>query len=183
MAGTRQYSQDENMSNSTSLKKQSEEHSAGFKGLTVVVLLCFLGVMPLLIWISLPETSTYTSITTPSLIIQSVAADAGLQICSQDSMSVEVTGAQRAILYQLAPDCSRATDEDMVKILVVGFNSTEAQMAAIAEAQGTYGTWQTTNTAAFMSGTDTIVVHAAPDNEVIEQISSSLIGQGAARIL
>ncbi len=171
------------MSTATSRKKQSGKHSTGSKGLMVIIILCFLGIMPLLIWISLPETSTYAVVTTSSAMIQSAATDAGLQICSQEAMGVEVQGAETAILYQLAPDCSRATDENRVTILVVGFNSTEAQMAAITEAQGTYSAWQTTNTAAFMSGTSTIVVHAAPGNQAVGQISSSLIGQSAARIL
>lgn len=164
-------------------KQQSGEHSTGYKGLTVIIILCFLGIMPLLIWISLPETSTYAVVTTSSAMIQSAAAEAGLEICSQEAKSVAVQGAQSAILYQLAPDCSSSTDENRVKILVVGFNNTEDQMAAIAEAQVTYSNWQTTNTAAFMSGTSTIIVHAAPANQAVGEISSSLIGQGAARIL
>ncbi|HNY89482.1 MAG TPA: hypothetical protein PKL35_06850 [Methanoregulaceae archaeon] len=171
------------MRSSANQKQQSGEHSTGYKGLTVIIILCFLGIMPLLIWISLPENSTYAVVTTSSAMIQSAAAEAGLEICSQEAKSVEVQGAQSAILYQLAPDCSRSTDENRVKILVVGFNNTEDQMAAIAEAQVTYSNWQTTNTAAFMSGTSTIIVHAAPGNQAVGQISSSLIGQGAARIL
>jgi len=172
------------MSQATS-KKHTDlagEHSAGNKGLTVIILLCFLGIMPILIWVSLPETSMYNSVTTSSAIVQSSAATAGLQICSQYSVSVEVPGSQNAILYQLSPDCSMATESNTVKIFVIGFDSTEAQMASIAEAQVTYGNWQTTNTAAFMSGTNVVVLYGAPGNEVVEQISASLIKQGAARI-
>jgi len=171
------------MRNAANQKQQPVGHSTGYKGLTVIIILCFLGIMPLLIWISLPETSTYAVVTTSSAMIQSAAAEEGLEICSQEAKSVEVQGAQSAILYQLAPDCSRSTNENRVKILVVGFNNTEDQKLAIAEAQVTYRNWRTPNTAAFMSGTSSIIVHAAPANPSVGQISSSLIGQGAARIL
>ncbi len=171
------------MSTATSRKKQSGKHSTGSKGLMVIIILCFLGIMPLLIWISLPETSTYAVVTTSSAMIQSAAADTGLQICSQETMGVEVQGAETAILYQLAPDCSRATDENTIMIFVIGFDSTKTQMEAIGEAQETVGNWQMTNTTAFITGTNVIVMYGAPGNQVVEQISSSLIGQSAARIL
>src|SRR5690606_33200393 len=94
----------ETMRSSANQKQQSGEHSTGYKGLTLIIILCFLGIMPLLILISLPETSTYAVVTTSSAMIQSAAAEAGLEICSQEAKSVAVQGAQSAILYQLAPD-------------------------------------------------------------------------------
>jgi hypothetical protein len=161
----------------------SGQHDSGHKGLTLIVLLCFLGIMPVLIWVSLPETSTYTSVTTSSAMVQSAAAAAGLQICSESAITVAVPGAQSAILYQLSPDCSATSSSTTVKILVVGFSSTEAENAAIAEAQVTYQNWQTTNTAAFMDGYNVIVVQGAPGNEAVSMISTSLIEQGAVRII
>jgi hypothetical protein len=162
---------------------QSGQHESNHKGLTLIVLFCFLGIMPVLIWVSLPETSTYTSVTTSSVLVQTAAAAAGLQICSQNSMTVAVPGAQSAILYQLSPDCSATSPSTTVQILVVGFTSTDAQKAAIEEAQVTYQNWQTTNTAAFMDGYNVIVVQGAPGNQAVQQISTSFIDQGAVRII
>ena len=162
---------------------QSGQHDSGHKGLPLIILLCFLGIMPVLIWVSLPETNTYTSVTTSSAMVQSAAAAAGLQICSQNGVTVAVPGAQNAVLYQLSPDCSATSPSTTVQILVVGFSSTEAEYAAIAEAQVTYQNWQTTNTAAFMSGYNVIVIQGAPGNQAVQQISNSLIAQGAVRII
>lgn len=162
---------------------QSGHHDSGHKGLTLIILLCFLGIMPVLIWVSLPETSTYTSVTMSSAMVQSAAAAAGLQICSQNAVTVVVPGAQSAVLYQLSPDCSATSPSTIIQILVVGFTSTEAENAAIAEAQVTYQNWQTTNTEAFMSGYNVIVVQGAPGNQAVQQISTSLIEQGAVRII
>jgi hypothetical protein len=170
-------------------KKHGEVHAetsgqvkSSHKGLTVIILLCFLGIMPILIWASLPETSTYTSVTTSSPMVQTAAAAAGLQICSQEAITVNVPGAQSAILYQLSPDCANTSPSTTVQILVVGFSSTEAQNAAIAEAQATQKSWKTTNTAAFTSGYNVIVVQGAPENQAVQEISASLIEQGAVRV-
>ncbi len=161
----------------------SGQHDSGHKGLTLIVLLCFLGIMPILIWVSLPETSTYTTVTKSSSMVQSAAAAAGLQICSQNAITVTVPGSQSAVLYQLSPDCSATSSSTTVQILVVGFSSTDAQNAAIAKAQVTYQNWQTTNTAAFTSGYNVIVVQGAPGNQAVQEISTSLIEQGAVRII
>jgi len=162
---------------------QSGQHDSGHKGLTLIVLLCFLGIMPILIWVSLPETSTYTTVTMSSAIVQSVAASAGMQICSQNAITVAVPGAQSAVLYQLSPDCSTISPSTTIQILVVGFTSTDDQNAAIVEAQMTYQNWQTTNTAAFTSGYNIIVVQGAPGNQAVQEIDTSLIEQGAVRII
>lgn len=163
------------------------DHSAppgsGHRGLTLIVLFCFLGILPILIWVTLPESSVYTTVTTSNAMVQSAASAAGLQICTQNALNVEVPGAQNAVLYQLAPDCSVQKASATVQMLVVGFSSTDAQNAAIAEAQETYQNWQTTNTAAFLSGYNVIVVQGAPGNEAVRDISASLIEQGAVRIL
>ena len=171
-------------------KKQSESHAdnsgesgSSHKGLTILVLLCFLGIMPVLVWVSLPETSTYTSVTTSNPMVQTAAAAAGLQICSQNAITVDVPGAQNAVLYQLSPDCTETSPSTTVQILVVGFSSTEAQNSAIATAQATHQNWQATNTEAFTSGYNVIVVQGAPGNEAVQQIGDSLIEQGAVRVI
>ena len=100
----------------------SGQSGSGHRGLTILVLLCFLGIMPVLVWVSLPETSTYTSVTTSSPMIQTAAATAGLQICSQNAITVDIPGAQNAVLYQLSPDCTDTSPSTTVQILVVGFS-------------------------------------------------------------
>ena len=160
-----------------------EKRNQDTRGLTLIVLFCFLGLLPILIWVSLPETSTYTSVTTSSAMVQTAAAAAGLQICSQDAITVDVPGAQNAVLYRLSPDCAKTSSSTTVQILTVGFSSTDAQYAAIAEAQVTHQNWQTTNTEAFTSGYNVIVVQGAPANQAVQQIGASLIEQGAVRIV
>ena len=159
------------------------QSGSGHRGLTILVLLCLLGIMPVLVWVSLPETSTYTSVTTSSPMVQTAAAAAGLQICSQNAITVDVPGAQNAVLYQLSPDCAKTSPATTVQILVVGFSSTDAQNSAIAEAQVTHQNWQTTNTEAFTSGYNVIVVQGAPANQAVQQIGDSLVEQGAVRII
>lgn len=172
---------------SEKMKKEShqphEKSGSSHKGLSIIIILCFLGIMPVLIWVSLPETSPYTAVSTASPLVQTAAAAAGLQICSSDNYPVNIPGGQSAVLYKLSPDCNAPTSSTTVQILVVGFTSTDAMNAAIYQAQVTYQNWQTTNTAAFMAGNAIIVVQGGPGNQDVEEISTSLIDQGAARII
>jgi hypothetical protein len=161
----------------------TEQSKSEHRGSDILVLLCFLGIMPVLVWVSLPETSTYTSVTTSSPMVQTAAAAAGLQICSQQGITVDIPGAQNAVLYQLSPDCTETSPSTTVQILVVGFSSTEAQNSAIATAQATHQNWQATNTEAFTSGYNVIVVQGAAGNQAVQQIGDSLIEQGAVRII
>lgn len=149
----------------------------------VLIILCFLGIMPLLVWTTLPESSPYVSVTTSSDMVQTAALSTGMQICSSYPVAVEIPGVSSATLYILYPSCDSPDPDAFVQILVLGFSSSDAEMAAIAEAQMTYQNWQTLNAAAFMSGYNLIVVRGAPHNEDVSQISASFIEQGAVRIL
>jgi hypothetical protein len=160
-----------------------EQPASNSKAVTVIIILCFLGIMPLLVWVTLPETSAYTSVTTSNVLVQTSAASAGLQICSSKAVAVVVPGAQSAMLYHLSPDCSASSPASTVQILVVGFSSTDAQNAAIATAQNTHRNWQPANTEAFYSGYTVLVVQGAPGNQAVREISASLIEQGAVRVI
>jgi hypothetical protein len=169
-----------------SIKHSSEpaKPASNSKAFTVIIILCFLGIMPILLWVSIPEeTGTHTSVTYAEPLVETSAAAAGLQICSSENYPVNVPGGQSAVLYQLSPTCMVQTAETTVQVLVVGFTSSEAQLAAIATAQDTHRNWQTTNTEAFTSGSNVIVIQGAPDNQAVQQIGSSLIEQGAVRII
>jgi hypothetical protein len=172
------------------MSKNKKEASRGHekprssnKALSVIILLGFLGILPILIWVTIPEESAYTSVTTSSPMVQRAAADAGLQICSSNAITPEVPGATNAVLYGLSPSCESPDPASTVQILVVGFSSTEAQNAAIYQAQVTHQNWRTTNTAAFTSGYTVFVVQGAPGNQDVEEIGASLIEQGAVRII
>jgi len=115
-------------------------------------------------------------------MIESAAASAGLQICSTDAFATKVPGASSAVLYRLSPGCDQMNSAEIVRVLVVGFSSANAENAAIAEARGAYYNWQATNTAAFMSGYNVIVVQGAPRNQAVTEVGASLIEQGAVRI-
>lgn len=168
-------------------KKEShqrhEKPESSHKALSIIVILAFMGILPVLIWVTIPGESTYTSVTTSSPMVQRAAADAGLQICSSNAITVKAAGATNAVLYGLSPSCEAPDPATSVQILVVGFSSTDAQNAAIYQAQVTYQNWQTTNTAAFTSGYNVFVVQGAPGNQDVEEISKSFIEQGAVRIL
>ena len=172
---------------STKKKKESHQESkkseSSNKAFAVIIILGLLGIMPVLLWVSIPEESTYTSVTTSSPMVQRAAADAGLQICSSNAITEKAAGATNAVLYGLSPSCESPDPATTVQVLVVGFSSTDAMNAAIYQAQVTYQNWRTTNTAAFTSGYTVIVVQGAPDNQDVGEISASLIEQGAVRII
>jgi hypothetical protein len=159
------------------------KHESSGKAVTVIIILCFLGIMPVLLWVTLPESSPYTSVTTSSSMVQVAADAAGMEICSSNGIPVNVPGATSAVLYQLSPGCSSPGPATTVQIATIGFSSTEAMNTAILEAQVTYKNWQATNTAAFYSGNNVIVIQGAPGNQAVQQISTSLTEQGAVRII
>jgi hypothetical protein len=161
----------------------SKNSGSSSKTVTIIIVLCFLGIMPLLIWATIPDSSSHTAASTTSPIIESAAVAAGVQICSSENYYVNVPGGESAILYQLSPDCSTPTDATTVKVLVIGFTSIDAMNIAIATAQNTYQNWKTLNTEVFTSGSSVIVVQGAPGNEDVQQIGASLIEQGAVQVI
>jgi len=161
----------------------SKKSESSNKAIAVIILLGFLGIMPILLWVSLPETSTYTSVTTASPMVQTAATSAGLLVCSSDGVPVKVPGAQSAVLSKLSPDCNAPTPATTIQVLVVGFTSTEAQNAAIATALDTYKNVQPMNIEVFTSGYNVFVVQGAPTNEAVQQIGASLIEQGAVQVI
>lgn len=163
--------------------QEQEKPESSRKTITVIILLCFLGIMPLLVWGTLPESSPYTSVTSSSAMVTTAAAAAGMQICSSDAITVNVPGATSAVLYTLAPSCESPDPASVVKFLVLGFSSTDAQYAVIADAQDTHKNWQVTNTEAYTSGYTVMVIQGAPGNAAVQQIGASLIDQGAVRIV
>jgi hypothetical protein len=169
--------------NKPELHQGHAKSQSSSKAITVIIILGFLGFMPILLWVTLPESSPYTTVTSSSAMVQTAAADVGLQICSSNAITVKVPGATSAVLYQLSPDCSRSSSATTVQILVVGFSSTDAQTSAISMAENTYKNWQTTNTEAFTSRYNVIVVQGAPGNTAVQQISASLLEHGAVRII
>jgi hypothetical protein len=171
------------MSKKTESHQEPKKPESSNKGVTIIIILCFLGVMPILIWASLPDTSSQTSASTASPMVESAAADAGLQICSTENYPVNVPGGQSAILYQLSPNCNTATTETTVKVLVIGFTSAEAMNSALAVAQNTYQNWKTLNTEVFTSGNSVLVVQGANGNEDVQQIGASFIEDGAVQVI
>jgi len=163
--------------------QESKKSESSNKGVAIIIILCFLGVMPILIWASLPDTSSHTSASTASPLVESAAAAAGLQICSSENYPVNVPGGQSAILYQLSPACTTPTTATTVKVLVVGFSSSEAMNSALAIAQNTYQNWKTLNTEVFTSGYSVLVVQGAPGNEDVQQIGASFIEDGAVQVI
>jgi hypothetical protein len=160
--------------------KKSESSN---KGVAIIIILCFLGIMPLLIWASIPDSSSQTAASTASPMVESAAADAGLQICSTENYPVNVPGGQSAILYQLSPNCNAATTETTVKVLVIGFTSAEAMNSALEIAQNTYQNWKTLNTEVFTSGNSVLVVQGANGNEDVQEIGASFIEDGAVQVI
>lgn len=160
--------------------KKSESSN---KAVTIIILLCFLGIMPILIWASLPDTSSQTAASAASPMVESAAAAAGLQICSSENYPVNVPGGQSAILYQLSPNCNSPTTATTVKVLVVGFTSAEAMNSALAVAENTYQNWKTLNTEVFTSGYSVLVVQGSPGNEDVQQMGASLKEQGAVQVI
>jgi hypothetical protein len=159
----------------------SSSGSAGGIGLLIIVF-CFLGIMPLLVWWSIPPTSTYSTVTDASSYVAEAAADAGLQICTQNNVILNYPGVQNAAKYNLSPDCKTANAANTVQMIVVGFSSSDAQLNAIYTAQETFKNWEVTNTEAFTAETNVIVVTGPPGNTEVQEIGTSLVAQGAQPI-
>jgi hypothetical protein len=163
--------------------KGQEKHESSSKGIAVLIILCFLGILPVLVWVSLPESAPYESVTTGSQMVQVAAHEAGLEICTQSPLTVPVPGATSGVLYSLSPSCSSVSPAATVRILIVGFSSTEATNSAIYRAQVAVENGVPVNTAGFYSGYNVILVQGSATNTAdVEEISASLIGQGAVRI-
>jgi len=170
-----------------STKKPSESHQAKkpespSKVAAILVILCFLGIMPMLVWVTLPESSPYTSVTTSNVMVEVAADAAGLQICSSNGLTLNVTGATSSVLYQLSPNCGSLNPATTVQILVVGFSSTDAQNAAISSAMATYQAKKGTDLQAFTSGYNVILVQGSSTNPAVQTVANSLIKQGAKQI-
>lgn len=162
--------------------KQGESESSS-KAIAVIIILCFMGVLPILIWATLPEESPYTSVTTTSPVVQTAAADAGLQTCSSDPIAVQVPEATSAVLYTLSPSCSSLDPATTIQVLVVGFSSSEALLAAISDAQYIHRKWQVENTEAYIHGYTIMIVQGAPGNTAVQQVGASFIDENAVRIV
>jgi hypothetical protein len=154
---------------------------AGGIGL-IIIIFCFLGIMPLLIWWSIPPTSTYSTVTDASSYVATAAADTGLQICTQNNVILNYPGVQNAAKYNLSPDCKTANAANTVQMIVVGFSSSEAQMNAIYTAQETFTNWQVTNTVVYTEATNVIVVTGPPGDPAVQEIGDSLEAQGAQQV-
>ncbi len=163
--------------------QESVKSGSSNKAFSIIIILCFLGIMPILIWASIPDSSSQTAASTASPMVESAATAAGLQICSSENYPVNVPGGQSAILYQLSPSCGALITATTVKVLVVGFSSAEAMNAAIASAQNTYQNWKTLNTEVYTSGYSVLVVQGAPGNEDVQQIGDSFSEDGAVQII
>jgi len=163
-------------------KGQAKQESSN-KGIAVLIILCFLGILPVLVWVSLPESAPYESVTTGSQMVQVAAHEAGLEICKQTPLTVKVPGATSGVLYTLSPSCDNLNPATSVQVLVVGFASEEATNAAIYQAQVAVKNGIPVNTAGFYSGYNVIIVQGSATNTAdVEEISASLIEQGAVRI-
>jgi hypothetical protein len=163
----------------------TEESSSGSKGGSIgliIIVFCFLGIMPLLIWWSIPPTSTYSTVTDASSYVATAAADTGLQICTQNNVILDYPGVQNAAKYNLSPDCKTANSANTVQMYVIGFSSSQAQANAIYTAKDTNKNWQLTNTEAFTAATNVIVVTGPPGDPAVQEIGDSLEAQGAQPI-
>jgi hypothetical protein len=161
--------------------EQSSSGRAGGIGL-IIIIFCFLGIIPLLVWWSIPPTSTYSTVTDASSYVATAAADTGLQICTQNNVILDYPGVQNAAKYNLSPDCETANAANTVQMYVIGFSSSEAQANAIYTVQDTNKNWQLTNTEAYTEATNVIVVTGPPGDPAVQEIGDSLEAQGAQQI-
>jgi hypothetical protein len=172
-----------------SQKNKPESHQvhakpeSSSKAVTVLIILCFLGILPVLVWATLPASSPYTSVTTSSAMVQTAAAASGMQICSSAGVTVQAPGATNAVLYRLSPSCGSSNPATIMQVLVVGFSSTDAQNAAISTAQRTYTSSPALDLEGFSSAYNVILVQGSPENPGVQQFGDSLKAQGATQII
>lgn len=163
--------------------QKSKKSESSNKSVAIIIILCFLGAMPILIWATLPESSPYTTVTTTSAMVDIAAYNAGLETCSSNPITVNVAGATSAVLHTLSPTCGSRNAASDVQVLVVGFSDTNAQMAALADAQATHSNWKLQNTEAYITGSTVLVVQGAPGNTEVQDIGASFIEQGAVQVI
>jgi hypothetical protein len=167
---------------STHHSQEEEKRSSwGLAGIMIVVF-CFLGIMPVLVWSTLPPTSSYVTEENATSLVATAAATSGLQICSSNGILLNIQGAENAQVFALSPDCKTANSGNTISVYAIGFSSSAAQANAIAKAQDTFKNWQVTNTEAFTSETSVIIVTGPPGNPGVSAIGKSLQAQGAQSI-
>ncbi len=173
------------MSKKAKHKPPQEQKNQGSisKGAAVIVILGFIGIMPLLVWGTLPESSPYTSVTTSSAMVQTAAYEAGLEICSSNIVTVNAPGATSAVLSDLSRNCGPSGSQPTAQVLTVGFSSTEAMNSAISSAMQTYNNKGGTNLQAFTSGYNVILLKGSPTDPAVQKMASSFIDQDATQIL
>ena len=84
--------------------QESKKSESSNKGVAIIIIFCFLGLMPILYPGQSPVSSSHTAASMVSPMVESAVAAAGLQICSSENYPVDVPGGESAILYQLLPD-------------------------------------------------------------------------------
>jgi hypothetical protein len=165
-------------------EKKNEPASASGAGriVIVIIILCFVGIMPVLVWLSIPPTSTYSTVNDASQYVATAAADTNLQICTQNVIVLDYPGVQNAAKYNLSPDCKTATSANTVVMGVIGFSSTDAQANALNPAMNSYKNWRETNTEVYTDATNVIIVTGPPGDTYVQAIGNSLSAQGANQV-
>jgi hypothetical protein len=174
------------MTRQSTKKSEDKDKPASSSGagriVIVIIILCFVGIMPVLIWLSIPPTSTYSTVNDASQYVATAAADTDLQICTQNAVVLNYPGVQNAAKYNLSPDCNTATAANTVVMGVIGFSSTEAQANALNIAMNSYKNWRETNTEVYTDATSVIIVTGPPGNTNVQAIGNSLAAQGAEQV-
>jgi len=160
-------------------EKHAEKSPSVNKVVVVIIIFCFIGIMPILTLWSIPPYNPPAATSPPPASVVNAAAAAGMKVCSTGPVTYKAPGLETASLYQLSTDCGKVTQGNSVAVLVADFSSVNAMNSAIQVAMAQLANYEAVNFMAFTDGTQVIIVKGSPGNTYVQKIGASLQEQGA----
>ncbi len=149
------------------------------KVVAIIIIFCFIGIIPLLTLWSMPPVHPITPTAPPPASVVNAAAAAGMKVCSTGPVTYKSLGIETASLYQLSTDCGKVTQSNSVVVLLVEFSSVSAMNSAVNIALGQLSNYEAVNFIAYTDGTQVIIVKGSPGNTYVQTVGASLQEQGA----
>ena len=160
-------------------EKHEEKSPSVNKVVAIIIIFCFIGIMPILTLWSIPPVNPITPTAPPPASVVNAAGAAGMKVCTTGPVTYKNAGIETASLYQLSTDCGKVTQSNSVAVLVVEFSSVTAMNGAISIALSQLSSYEAVNFIAYTDGTQVIIVKGSPGNTYVQKVGASLEEQGA----
>jgi hypothetical protein len=170
------------MSKKQASEKHEEKSPSVNKVVAIIIIFCFIGIMPIVTLWSVPPANPPVATSPPPASVVTAASAAGLSICTTSPVAYRAPGLETASIYQLSTSCGKVTKNNSVFVLVADFSSTNAMNSAIQIAMSQLSNYEAVNFIAFTDGTEVIIVEGVPGNTNVQEMGASLQEQGAVKI-